>query len=550
MRTLSVASLRNHDRHRREAAQGARDEQRGEAGSCWLEEVCTRAFLLPCAGAISLTPSRSPSLFKQRSVPHRQRTHAVEEREDGLYIRLPTAAASPTATDDSDRGGGGVALSYEKFESDRWAFNAKAASNCGHGGRRGGGGGGGGGGSGTAGADGKRVGGGWRAMGSGDGRHPSAMRRGGRSGLSSGQVFAAGRSGTGSGSAKRMRSVRTGGGMSAGAYDESDGSEEEEEGSNGATMEWAEFTLTERRAITRDTFFFRFAPAGAASAGNAGVVPPGQHVWLRAFVGLQRQYTPLAAPATTPRGGAQQQRTLDFAIKVYRAESGEADFGRMSQHLAQLPVGSTIEVSAAAGRLRYVGDGGALAIAPRAGGRDALRRVRAQHWAMVAGGTGITPMVALLRALFADPHESGVKVRLVFASRSEESILLRDELEALAASHPTRLQLHLVLSHPPVGWTKGMAVDGGAPPPPPSESLSCLAGCLTPPAAASSSSALLPVQRWSGHLNAALLRAALPPPSAPGGALALICGPDGMVESGCLPHLRAAGWEEDQLFVF
>ena len=47
-----------------------------------------------------------------------------------------------------------------------------------------------------------------------------------------------------------------------------------------------------------------------------------------------------------------------------------------------------------------------------------------------------------------------------------------------------------------------------------------------------------------------MLRAAMPAPSATGGALVLLCGPDGMVESGCLPHLRAAGWSEGQIFVF
>ena len=340
------------------------------------------------------------SVLRDHSVPHRQRTHRVEERADGIYMQTPPRAPAP-----SDEASG-VALSYEKFESDRWAYNAKAASNVDHGGR--------------SGADGKR--GGWSPSGAGDGRHPSAMGargKGSAARLTSGQVFA--------GRAKR---VRAGEGGDSSSRVEGEG--------------WWTYTLTERRAVALDTFFFRFAPPPSGAA----VVAPGQHVWLRAYPGLQRQYTPVAV-------GAGAGAALDFIIKVYRqaldtggegAGDGAGRYGRMTQHLAQLPIGSTLEMSAPGGRLRYVGKGGALAIAPRGGGsgHSAVRAKLWQHWGMVAGGTGITPMLVLLRALFAEPaEECDVTVTLVAAFRTESAVLARAELEALAAAQVSLFYLPL-----------------------------------------------------------------------------------------------------------
>jgi cytochrome-b5 reductase len=45
---------------------------------------------------------------------------------------------------------------------------------------------------------------------------------------------------------------------------------------------------------------------------------------------------------------------------------------------------------------------------------------------MIAGGTGITPMLQLIREMLQNPDES-IELRLIFANQSEDDILLRDE---------------------------------------------------------------------------------------------------------------------------
>ena len=48
---------------------------------------------------------------------------------------------------------------------------------------------------------------------------------------------------------------------------------------------------------------------------------------------------------------------------------------------------------------------------------------------MVAGGTGITPMLQIIRAIQKDEADS-TELYLIFANQTEEDILLRKELEA------------------------------------------------------------------------------------------------------------------------
>ena len=63
---------------------------------------------------------------------------------------------------------------------------------------------------------------------------------------------------------------------------------------------------------------------------------------------------------------------------------------------------------------------------------------KANQWesvGMLAGGTGITPMYQVLMEILSNPRDT-TEVRLVYASRTEEDILLRLELDALAAVYP------------------------------------------------------------------------------------------------------------------
>ena len=57
---------------------------------------------------------------------------------------------------------------------------------------------------------------------------------------------------------------------------------------------------------------------------------------------------------------------------------------------------------------------------------------------LCAGGSGITPVFSILRSALA--HGQG-RIRLFYANRDERSVIFRDELNALAATYPSRLQV-------------------------------------------------------------------------------------------------------------
>jgi len=76
------------------------------------------------------------------------------------------------------------------------------------------------------------------------------------------------------------------------------------------------------------------------------------------------------------------------------------------------------------------------------------------HIALIAGGTGITPMYQLARAIFKNPEDK-TKVTLVFGNLTEEDILLKREFEDLENEYPQRFRAFYVLDNPPDGWTQG-----------------------------------------------------------------------------------------------
>jgi len=75
---------------------------------------------------------------------------------------------------------------------------------------------------------------------------------------------------------------------------------------------------------------------------------------------------------------------------------------------------------------------------------------------MIAGGTGITPMLQIIRAIVRG-RAAGDKteVDLIFANVNREDILLKEDLDALAKEDP-HFRVYYVLNNPPEGWNGGI----------------------------------------------------------------------------------------------
>ncbi|KAG8163533.1 hypothetical protein KVR01_006830 [Diaporthe batatas] len=77
-----------------------------------------------------------------------------------------------------------------------------------------------------------------------------------------------------------------------------------------------------------------------------------------------------------------------------------------------------------------------------------------EHIALVAGGTGVTPMYQLCRAIFNNPNDK-TKVTLVFGNVSEDDILLKKEFQELENTYPQRFRAFYLLDKPPKEWNGG-----------------------------------------------------------------------------------------------
>ena len=82
-----------------------------------------------------------------------------------------------------------------------------------------------------------------------------------------------------------------------------------------------------------------------------------------------------------------------------------------------------------------------------------------RHFGMIAGGTGITPMLQIIRAIVRGRPRNGgndtTKVDLIFANVNFDDILLKDDLDSLA-KEDDGFRVHYVLNNAPEKWDGGV----------------------------------------------------------------------------------------------
>lgn len=85
---------------------------------------------------------------------------------------------------------------------------------------------------------------------------------------------------------------------------------------------------------------------------------------------------------------------------------------------------------------------------------------------MIAGGTGVAPMVQIIRAALKWPFNVGLQsLNLIYAAEEKEELTFLDLLESLkrekgkeasVGENMVKFDLHVVLNNPPPGWTGGV----------------------------------------------------------------------------------------------
>jgi cytochrome-b5 reductase len=227
------------------------------------------------------------------------------------------------------------------------------------------------------------------------------------------------------------------------------------------------YRITAIDVATHDTKTFRFALPENATLDML----PGDHLFVHATANgkaVKRPYTPSSLPGTVG----------SFTLTVKRYEAGI-----VSKHIHDQKIGDTVLMSG-----------------PNAGGHwvDGM----AKKVGFVAGGTGITPMIAIIRWILAKGLD--VELFLIFSNKTEADIIFRKEWERDVRKH-TNFHCYHVLEQPPTGWTQGV-----------------------------------------GRITADILRAQLPPPGP--GTIVFLCGPPPMVEA-LEETLRTLGYSEEAVIL-
>eukprot|EP00210_Caulerpa_lentillifera_P005019 g4793.t1 len=250
------------------------------------------------------------------------------------------------------------------------------------------------------------------------------------------------------------------------------------------------FALSERIELSHNVRLFRFA---LQSPEHRLGLPVGQHMFMYATINgapCMRAYTPTSSDDEIGH--------FDLVVKIYRANEHPKfpDGGKMSQFMDAMKIGDTLDVKGPIGHFTYTGLGNYI---------KNRKPGKSSKLSMIAGGTGITPMYQVIKAILKDPNDQ-TEIKLLYANQTEDDILLRQELESLADKH-ANFSLWYTLDRPPQKW-----------------------GYST------------------GFINKEMLELALIPPTDDG--LVLMCGPKPMIDYACKPNLEELGWEKHQMVEF
>ena len=251
------------------------------------------------------------------------------------------------------------------------------------------------------------------------------------------------------------------------------------------------FRLQNKIVLSRDSFLLDFA---LPSPDHVLGLPTGKHVFMSAKIEgetVLRRYTPISSNYDIG--------CIKFVIKAYRPCERFPEGGKMSQYVDTLEIGDFLDFKGPVGEFEYMNDGNFVL--------EGEGECQARCFNMLAGGTGITPVMQIASEILRHPNDP-TRMSLIFACRVEGDLLMRTTLEEWAAQFPDRFKVHYILSDEwPADW-----------------------------------------QHSTGFVDKALFEEHLY--QAGDDVYNLMCGPPIMLQKGCAPNLEALGHKKSHIFSF
>lgn len=252
--------------------------------------------------------------------------------------------------------------------------------------------------------------------------------------------------------------------------------------------------LTEKITLSHNVRKFRFAlPTPEHRLG----LPVGKHFMVE-YTGeggkVKRAYTPVT--------GDEVKGYVDLVVKIYFANEHPKfpQGGAMSQYMEAMNIGDSLTFTGPIGRWEYHGKSN--------WSWKGTDQRKTKKFNMIAGGTGVTPMLQVVTNMLRDPDDES-QVALLFANQSPDDIILKDEIDALEKEHPTRFKRWYTVDRVPDGEEWGFS---------------------------------------KGFIDEAMCRERLYP--AGDDTVNLLCGPPPMLKFACQPNLAKCDHQQSSIFSF
>lgn len=199
---------------------------------------------------------------------------------------------------------------------------------------------------------------------------------------------------------------------------------------------WSKMKLSEKKNVSWDTRIFVFDLEHEKQSLG---LPIGQHLMIKVpdpaknNEAVLRSYTPIS--------DTNMEGKMELLVKIY-FPSATVPGGKMTMVLDKLPLGAEIDCKGPTGRFEYLGNGRV-----QISGKE--RKLRS--FKMICGGTGITPIFQVLRAVMLDSQDPTNCV-VLDGNRLEEDILCRDELDTYVRENSQRCTVVHTLSKASDSW--------------------------------------------------------------------------------------------------
>ncbi|PPQ70964.1 hypothetical protein CVT25_012099 [Psilocybe cyanescens] len=219
------------------------------------------------------------------------------------------------------------------------------------------------------------------------------------------------------------------------------------------TKKWNSVKLVEIRAVSKNAKVFRFALRDKNQELGLAF---GQHLYVRLrrkgaarstgadMLGemVQRAYTPLFE--------RDDKGFVDLLVKIYYPTPEFPEGGRITLGFEHLTIGDSIELKGPIGNFIWKGRGIAT---------FNHQDIRVSEIGLICAGSGITPILQVLRAILSDPlscqdEKLKTKVWVLDVNRYFEDILCKDEIDRLARENEelVKVQYSLTGKDVPDGW--------------------------------------------------------------------------------------------------